>query len=471
MIVLLIAVTLFGLLINYLLSNRDYMHPSVVFHLVFFVYEVVCLCGTSEYAISLHIKTVVVLLIGFMAITCAHIWSKRCSINNNRFEFRLLEIRIPKLYLRTLVFLQLVSIVFFFIYLKRLAEAYGQLYGTTPDTIGEMIKLYDTLTKFWGEIFTKLAVPIPMAYRITNPICAGAEYIVLYVMVNNYLLKKTKINTWEILILILMCTRIVMNGSRSPLLRIFTFVFVLVYILNYRRGRIRRGDLRFLGKLILAAAGFGVAMFLVLILMGRMASFTGIGDHLFVYLGAPIVNLDTVIETNSLKLFGPIDISAPLGAQTFKNLYNYAGKIFNIEQFRSIKSVGRFMFSNNGKEIGNVFTMFYPILYDFGFVCVFPFSFIIGIFYCKTYKKVLHRSNSNKIDFRLMIYAYLFNDLVMSAFSNRFYATIFDAPFIKFIIVAWILDFFLLQRRIVLFKKVYPIERCGVFQYDGIRSL
>lgn len=52
------------------------------------------------------------------------------------------------------------------------------------------------------------------------------------------------------------------------------------------------------------------------------------------------------------------------------------------------------------------------------------------------------------IDFGLLVYAYLFNDLVMSPFSNRFYETVFDAVFVKFIIMAWLIDFFIVENKL-----------------------
>lgn len=142
------------------------------------------------------------------------------------------EIKVPKFYLMALIIMQVVSIVYFCRYIENLYIAYG----LEDVTLSKSIELYDILTKFLRDEYDALAVPIPMAYRITNPICAGAEYIVLYIMVNNFLVKK-KVDPLMILILGLMSFRIIMNGSRSPLLRIFTFVFLLLYVLSMKSGR------------------------------------------------------------------------------------------------------------------------------------------------------------------------------------------------------------------------------------------
>ena len=84
--------------------------------------------------------------------------------------------------------------------------------------------------------------------------------------------------------------------------------------------------------------------------------------------------------------------------------------------------------------------MFYKIIYDFGFSGVFWVTGLMALYYSLTYMRIRTKINHHPIDFRLFIYAYLFNDLIMSAFSNRYYETVFEAPFIKFVPVAFILD-------------------------------
>ncbi len=457
MIYLLIFITLVFLIINFLLASKDYMHPAVILHGMFLIYELVCLCGREAYAVTFHEGTLVVLGMGFFTITMAHLISYDRKKKKRLLTMELKEIEVPKVYLFILLLMQTVSIVYFCKYLGNLSAAYG----LKDASLSESIELYDTLTKFWRETYDKLVVPIPMAYRITNPICGAAEYIVIYIMVNNFVVNR-KINLIGMMILGLMCIRIIMNGSRSPMLRIFTFAFLLFYVLSLRNGKIRKGNAGFLLKLLIATIGFIVFMFVVLILMGRTSKFTGVVDHLFVYFGAPVLNLDTFIEAHNVKLLGSLSKGTLLGEQTFKGLYQYMYKLFKIKSFSGIESIDLFTFSSNKREIGNVYTMFYKIIYDFGFLGVVPITFIMAIYYCETYRKIKSEPSAHKIiDFRLFIYAYLFNDVVMSAFSNRFYETVFDAVFLKFLIVAWVLDYFLVENKILGFKR--RLSQAGCF--------
>lgn len=46
----------------------------------------------------------------------------------------------------------------------------------------------------------------------------------------------------------------------------------------------------------------------------------------------------------------------------------------------------------------------------------------------------------------MSIYAYLFNGIDMSAFSNRLFETVFDAPFIKLFILSYFIDGILIEK-------------------------
>lgn len=111
-----------------------------------------------------------------------------------------------------------------------------------------------------------------------------------------------------------------------------------------------------------------------------------------------------------------------------------------------------FTFSTNGIEIGNVYTTFYPFIYDFGYIGILPLLSIPAVYYCFTYNKVLRMSERNVFNYKLFIFSYLFNDLVMLPFSNRFYETVLDAAFLKFLILSWVLVDLLFEHSVVLGK-------------------
>lgn len=460
MLYVLFGITLAFVILNFTITKGDYLHPSTLFCEIFALYELICIIGQSAYQITLHAETVYVMLCGFLAFTIGGILSnnklgkirKLNTSQNQAYQYQ--YICVPDCLVYILIVLQIMSQFFFIKYLKAIATAWGSGGGS----LGEMINLYDTMTKFWVTIFSDLNVQIPVGYRILNPITTAAAWLILYIAVNNFMFNK-KVKFSHIIVIFLLCVNILLNGSRSPLLRVITFVIIMIYILNYKKYRYRKGNFKFFFRLLIVMLLVSGLMIVLLSFMGRSGKMTNIWNYIFTYTGAPIVNLDNFLQNNCIKILGG-DTTFP-GEHAFYNGYAYLAKILNFSFTDKIQRIGGFAFSNNGIEIGNVYTTYNVLTYDFGYLCIFPLMFIVALYYTKTYKKILRNTHlSNLIDFELFIYAYLFNDLIMLPFSNRFYDTVLDAPFIKTMIIAWVMKCFLFNKdkKVVLRKRRVKIR-------------
>lgn len=455
----LFGITLMFLILNFMITRGDYLHPSTVFCEIFAVYELICIIGQTAYQITIHAETVYVMTCGLLAFTIGGIlasgkkqFDKDDNISQMQ-QFQLNYIYVPNYLIYVLIVMQIVSQFFFIKYLKAIAAAWGSGGGS----LGEMISLYDTMTKFWTKTFSDLNVTIPMVYRILNPITTAAAWIILYIVVNNFMVNK-KVKFSHIIVILLMCISILLNGSRSPLFRVITFVIIMIYILNYKKYRYRKGNFKFFFKLIFVVLVVSGLMIALLYLMGRAGNMINIWRYIFTYTGAPIVNLDNFLQNQPIKILG--GQTTFFGEHTFYKGYAYLAKLFNLSFAEKVQKIGGFAFSNNGIEIGNVYTTYNVFAYDFGYLGVFPLILVVAIYYTTVYKKIMHNTYfSRTIDFELFIYAYLFNDLVMLPFSNRFYDTVLDAPFIKLIIISWIIKCVILDRKIVLGKYRLRIKR------------
>ncbi|QTE73677.1 oligosaccharide repeat unit polymerase [Clostridiales bacterium FE2010] len=445
---LLVIFTFLFLIINFKISKCDFMNPAVLFCGLFFIYELICVIGTPYYEIELHIETLFVLLAGFIIFSFSNIIYATRKGNGTIPIISNKYIHLPNSITIALIIIQIITCYFFIRYLRSIAAAYG-LNGSLDD----MINLYDKLTKFWTETFNRLNVTIPMPYRIGNLITTPAAYLVLYVMVNNFVVRK-KVNIYQIAVIGLLCVQILLNGSRSPLLRIFTFVLAMMYILKIHQRGYRGSSFKFFFKIIKWVLIVAVLMFITLYAMGRGNKIGNIWNYIFIYTGAPIVNLDTYISSSNIQFVG--GQSVLFGAQTLKGFYSYLAKVFNISALR-YAGIGSFAFSNNGIEIGNVYTTYFKIIYDFGYIGILPMMLITSTYYCKTYQKSISNKKNRIIDLRLFYYAYLFNDLVMLPFSARFYETISEGIFIKLVLAVWLLDIFIFENSVHLFGKKLKI--------------
>lgn len=191
--------------------------------------------------------------------------------------------------------------------------------------------------------------------------------------------------------------------------------------------------------------------------MGRDADFS-FSEYVFTYLGAPLYNLDSVLSSSN-----HINNANIWGQQSFKGLYSFFYKISGQEK-NIIDNINVFNFSRNGIETGNVYTTFYPFYYDFGYIGIMPLIMVIALYYINNYKLLIQdkRQKMSLINFRLFIFSYLYNDLIMLVFSNRFYGTIFDISFIKMIIIAWLLKSICIDREFRINKYILKLKRIRI---------
>ena len=191
MLYLLCMITFAFVILNFELNKKDWMAPPVIFSAVFFLYTFGCVIEKNAYDIVFIPMTVFVIAAGIAVFTLVS-WAIERSAGETAIVRNPQLIEFNDLYVVLLIIAQLLSIVFFIKYLGNLADAYSAVSGGNFNGLGAKIELYDTLTKFLTDTYTQLAVPIPMVYRLTNPLCAGAEYLLLYIGVHNFTVNKNE---------------------------------------------------------------------------------------------------------------------------------------------------------------------------------------------------------------------------------------------------------------------------------------
>lgn len=460
MLYILFIVLLILCLYNLKRTDLDFMNPSFIFGFVFLFATFLCVIWKDYFDIDFHWLTTVLvgLTVLFITIIDKKLWDKK---KENTVPTQTIQvIDISDLYIVLLIVFQVLSIIYFRKYLTNLTNEYISYSGAKASlyaSFSSKIDLYDTLTKFWTEIFNKLDVSIPMMYRVTNPICEVAEYIVLYIAVNNIVAKKFK--PIYIIPFLLMNYRIMMNGSRSPMLRALTFIFILYYILKYKNGERLQLSKKLIIRLSIVAIAF-VGLMIAYVLLVRGGEGFHLKEYIFTYIGAPLVNLNNFIRNNLVPFIGSYQYNSLFGEHIFGSLYSYIDKWIGINL--SSKGITKFVFSDNGIEIGNVFTCFYVAIYDFGYIGSIISVVAFCYYYSKSYIHFLYKKNINEVNLFLLIYCYLFNDLIMSFFSARFYSTAISGVFIKFIVILLFLDVFIL--------KIDPIKRIKNLMGEGVST-
>lgn len=170
-------------------------------------------------------------------------------------------------------------------------------------------------------------------------------------------------------------------------------------------------------------------------LVGRNMENSNLGEYISTYLGAEIANLNEFIKYRSFPIHGEV-----FGQQTFVTILPTLSRIFRFA-LPEYKLDIPFQILN-GHNTGNVATIFYSWLYDFGYIGVGVLAAVVSVIGEICYKIAKQRSG-----FQIMklVYSYIGALIALSFFSNRFFENL-NVNFV-YMIVFWIVLKCILFRR------------------------
>ena len=421
--IVLILVTIVFLMFGYLITHVDIFSPFCVFCEMFLIAEFLCLFFSRMYKVEIHLNTILVIALGMISfgIVSAFFYMKRVDVRNYGEQHSRNYISIN--YLIQLVFLILEVLVVFYHakYIKDVVAAFGYSTSSIFDIAGK----YHVIALFNYNNFIEKAVSASFIYRHGIVWITAYAYVLLYILINNLAVKK-KIEIIQIIYLGIYAFDQMLSGGRTALFRMITAILIITVIcfgLNKRRN---------FTKLLFKIVGiiFGIILLLIGINMllnrtGENSTLNLILESIYVYIGAPIQNLDTYLQ-------GTRHTPELWGSQVFRNIYTYLGGKYGISQY--LYQLDLPFLKHNGLNTGNVYTTFYQFYYDFGYDGIVPLMAIIALYFSCAYRKIY-----NNKPFTIIIYAYLFNDLIMLIFSDRFYETVASIGFVKHLLVTFIL--------------------------------
>ena len=344
-----------------------------------------------------------------LALDIVEIWL------NTDFQGGRHEIRINKFWEICAVIVEVIALFLMYKYVNDFASVYG-----VGGSFSEKLSFYDTITKFNSEYKLRM----PWYVSIANLIGRSCCYIALYVIVRNYVsLKRMNI---KLLVAVIVYFISSLMGGRTEAFRIVTAAIFLWYYFYKRKNGWRKGSIKIAIRMVVIIILIVVGFSLLRGVLGR-TTYDPV-KVVFGYIGAPLKNLDTFLS-NPKK-----SISGIWGAMTFTKFINWLGIKFHIQPWIYVSDQPFLYFKEF--RMGNVYTTYYNFYYDFGFWGCIVLISIIAVYYCYAYRKLKAKTNKKKVvDFQLIIYAYLFKDLIMLPFSSRFYETIVNINFIRIMII------------------------------------
>ena len=441
MLYLIVFITLIFVLINFVLFDQDLSSPGFLFSMAFLVFEIVCVINSRRFAITFEPETVLVLGVGFLVFTLVSLvfhYKARDKIDISR-DAEPEVIRISNVVTIAVILVQIAAIGLFLNYLARLNMASNGYIGSIP----EQINNYNEMIKFQPEDFAYLNVHPGVLYNRFNLIAGIIPYIFIYVTVHNFV-NHRRIEVLQIISIVIFAMHIVLTGGRSNLMRLIVLAAVIAYAVKFRSIIRRRSGIKFyMIMLILILAG-GFLFFATLNLMGRNAERTP-ADLFYIYFGAPIDNLDNYIAEGRI-----VQNSNLIGERTLRGLYTYfEDKGLLPYRLQPLTEIIPFVKSSNGLGQGNVRTMYYFFLTDFGYWGVVPCTLVMALISNALYYRSLKTVTiGRRFSFSLFLYAYMVTDIVMSPFSNRFYENIITTWFAKIVLIGFVFKWLFIDRAV-----------------------
>ena len=428
----LIVFAFFLTVLNFVISNYDFINPSVLFCGMNLIYSIVGCFVIVSYQITFHANTTFVLVLGMVTFTLFNIiarYGRRISIRVKPRTMPIMYYKVRRLWLILFIAFEFLVAYYMIKYAKSASRAF---YGSSG-SLGQAIGNLNRIIKNYSDDFRKAGVHASIIYTMGWPLCIAFNTLLSVIAICNYKVTH-KLPLSLVVPYLIMILMSFLTGSRSTAFRFLTQLFI-EYIIIHRwyQGNTTKGNIKLFVRLLVIGSIAIAGITFSINLIGRSNSIP-LFEYITAYVGGPFVNLDLVIDRD-------INTSTIFAQETLHHFYSLIGSRFHIPSLVYTLNIPYLYVK--GHYLGNIYTMYYMFLEDFGYLGVFPLTAIIAYFYNSNYSILSKAGYSRRnISFRLFIYGYLFNDLVMLTFSNRFYETALGKQaflFYFYIAIIWFL--------------------------------
>lgn len=408
----LVAFSLLFMILNYMISHGDFFNPAVLFSAINFINCIIVAYVKEYYRIEFVWDTVTVLVIGQLIFTLFNIvlFLKR-KAHISQTKYNCVYIKVQSFWVVCYILIELVVIYEMYKHMRNIVSYLG-VSGSLATIIGG----FNSAIKFNSDELSAAGISGSALLAYGKPVVNGIGLFLMTIEVNNYYATK-KHNRLVVFSILLVFFLALMGGSRGDAFRFLTALLCMIILLKRKiQGSIKKGNTK-----LMARIGIGAILFVVLIVNTRGYFGRTVDNSLpfwrpvFPYIGAPVANLNHFINNGT-----GFQSSVLFGQETFCNLYKYIG--MRLHKGAYIYNLNLPFLYQNGINTGNVYTMYYMFLEDFGFGGIIPLVSIIAYYYLHRYKKEMTFGPRNGIiKFGTILYSYMFNSLIMLLFSNRFY--------------------------------------------------
>ena len=449
-------------IISFFINEENIIAPGVVFSFGFLVQAIIAVIYAKRWELGLHLNTYLALTLGiaeFIIVSFIvhliynYIRNKKANKKGigvhgsnkqlQEISAKIKFIKVNKLLeILYLIFMLIVSGIYLYFVVKRVNGSFDSI----SSIFAAMFK-FDNFSKFSDE-------PISLPFLITNlqKLVVVSGYWFIYVVINNYSCNK-KINIVEILIIIVSLASSLLCGSRTEsFMIIFSAVTIFIILIQKKKNKNNVLTLKLIRNIVIVGCVFLAIFYFSAQIWGRVSK----NDKVYyfaIYCGAQVKNLDIFLQEKNAY----VKKSSLWGSQTFYSIIQTLGKKIGFNGFEDYKLDLPFRSVNN-LDLGNVYTTFYPYIYDFGYIGEFILVLIMAIISQVVFEFTKDTKTKECPSLSILTYSNIVNCLILSFFSNKFYENIISISMLKNIVFWWLFSLFLCKINYKeTFKKVKKI--------------
>ena len=296
----------------------------------------------------------------------------------------------------------------------------------------------------FGDLEDKIRFPFLLNQM--KAFCEAGGYMTGYLLLHGVIMNNKGNRVLLLLNTVCLLINMFLSGNRGPFVVLFIMTIVQAYFI-YGKSKEWRFHIKF--KTLFLVTGLGIiilcALYWTLSWFGRTSSRPMV-DYLGAYLSAPLKNFDSFVREGN---FGTDWIYS----ETFRRIINSFGHLLGLSEWqRNLELPFR---NINGYSLGNVYTVFYCYLHDFGYAGLFGLTGLMAVISQATYLKLVYGKKQKIISITLIVYSYMYQGILLSFFSDRFYFSICTMSMIKYLLSWWLLRIILTKVKAKKKKTVF----------------
>ena len=342
-------------LVAYYLNNKSLVAPSILFCGGMTIASLIAWINQTTWNLQLDVRTFLVITLGTSEfIIVAYIMNFIFNIISNQISSKKMVSYkpVPEYVNKRFMSILLIQLIILFIAIFTIRRTTG---------ISNLMSAINYIN-YVQNGFIQGQINLPSYFGLILLFNSSAGMMAGYVFLENIIVKK-KFNFILFLNLLLGLTTPLLTGARGDSIVFLIALAILGYFIVKEQHNWNSSNTKYVVLGIIGVVLFAFVFEWSASLVGRNMENSNLGEYISTYMGAEIANLNEFIKTRTFPIKGDI-----FGQQTFVTILPTLSRLFRFA-LPEYKLDIPFQILN-GHNTGNVATIFYSWLYDFGYIGV-----------------------------------------------------------------------------------------------------